>query len=170
MHPVQSLVFFPPFRSHLPSLPYLLAQIEEEEEQELLLRQQKLLERGGDEGEQTEENEEGFPVQDGGEEEGDRGQDGEEEISGKGNPPPHQVELNPAVREGGNTEDYDDGDVKKGQEKEEEAADGGNRMRGGEDDGNMNVFTVCFASVTLHALTNLLSYPGFAIDEGALDW
>lgn len=162
----------PPLRFHLPSLPYLLAQIEEEEEQELVQRQQKLLERGGDEGEQSEDNEEGFPVQAKTEEEGDRGQDGEEEIIGEGKPPspPYQAERNPAMREGGNAEDYDDGDVKKGQEKEETAAAEGGGMMGGGDDGNMNVFTVCFASVTLHALTNLLSFPGFAIDEGALDW
>eukprot|EP00904_Undaria_pinnatifida_P012098 jgi/Undpi1/8018/HiC_scaffold_24.g10490.m1 len=36
-----------------------------------------------------------------------------------------------------------------------------------EDDGD---FPLCFASVALHAAINLLSFPGFCVDEEAADW
>lgn len=31
-------------------------------------------------------------------------------------------------------------------------------------------FPVCFASVALHAATNLLCFPGFCVDEEASEW
>lgn len=42
---------------------------------------------------------------------------------------------------------------------------GGGREGGVEDD-----FPVCFASVTLHAVTNLLCFPGFCVDDEAAEW
>ncbi|CAN0043947.1 unnamed protein product, partial [Discosporangium mesarthrocarpum] len=46
-------------------------------------------------------------------------------------------------------------------------------MEGGQGDGEEKEdggFPVCLASVSLHTVTNLLSFPGFAVDEEALDW
>ncbi|CAM9599659.1 unnamed protein product [Pylaiella littoralis] len=37
-------------------------------------------------------------------------------------------------------------------------------------DGVADNFPVCFASVALHAATNLLSFPGFCVDDEAADW
>ena len=67
------------------------------------------------------------------------------------------------------------GDVQ-GQAKEDEKEGGGGGVRGGQEVGDEDGegaggdFKVCFASVVLHMITSLLSFPGFAIGEEALDW
>eukprot|EP00752_Nemacystus_decipiens_P011806 g10475.t1 len=55
------------------------------------------------------------------------------------------------------------GGVGKGAYKEE---------RGGDGDGDdvEDDFPVCFASVALHAVTNLLCFPGFCVDDEAAEW
>lgn len=68
-------------------------------------------------------------------------------------------------------EDSDDGrgNGADGDGVEDDGRDGGGAedvaMWNGVDD-----FPVCFAAVTVHCITNLLCFPGFAIDEEATDW
>ncbi|CAN0259146.1 unnamed protein product, partial [Ectocarpus sp. 4 AP-2014] len=68
---------------------------------------------------------------------------------------------------GGSGEGDDDGegDGGKGEDSGSEGG-GGKDGRGGAGDD----FPMCFASVALHVVTSLLSFPGFCVDDEAMEW
>lgn len=60
-----------------------------------------------------------------------------------------------------------DGPEGDSEDSKEEEDDGG----GDDDLGDIVAdFPVCFASVAIHSATNLLSFPGFCVDNEASDW
>ncbi|CAN0414351.1 unnamed protein product, partial [Ectocarpus fasciculatus] len=66
--------------------------------------------------------------------------------------------------------DDDDGEGGGGKGGDSGSEGGGAKDGGGGGGGKGDDFPVCFASVALHAVTSLLGFPGFCVDDEAMEW
>ncbi|CAN0433612.1 unnamed protein product, partial [Ectocarpus sp. 8 AP-2014] len=71
---------------------------------------------------------------------------------------------------GGSGEGDEDGEGDGGKGGDSGSEGGGGKDGGRGGGGAGDDFPVCFASVALHAVTSLLSFPGFCVDDEAMEW